>query len=77
VLDQNTRTERLAGRKELLKIGTILLRERKRLEERHGKRDECGAKCYRKNGRRAPSTPDRMRHEVRPHERHRRRPRCG
>jgi len=85
VLDQNTRTERVAGRKELLKIGTILLPERKRLEVRAGlldkvrleKRTECGSRSYRKNGRSAPSTPDQARRRMRRPERSRRRPRRG
>jgi hypothetical protein len=70
---------------ELLKIGTILLPERKRLEVRaglldkvrHEKRTECGTGSYRKNGRNAPSTPDRVRLRMRRPERSRRRPRCG
>jgi hypothetical protein len=69
VRQQNTRTERVAGRKELLKIGTILLPERKRLEVRAGlldkvrleKRKGCGSRSYRKNGRSAASTPDQVR----------------
>jgi hypothetical protein len=40
VLDESTRTKRVAGRKELLKIGTILLPERKRLEVRAGLLDK-------------------------------------
>ena len=85
MLDQNTRTKRVAGRKELLKIGTILLPERKRLEVRAGlldkvrreKRKGCGSGSYRKNGRSAASTPDQVRLTKRHPERSRRRLRCG
>ena len=85
MLDESTRTKRVAGRKELLKIGTILLPERKRLEVRAGlldkvrreKRTECGMGSYRKNGRSAASTPDQVRLRMRRPERSRRRQRRG
>jgi hypothetical protein len=73
VLDQNTRTERVAGRKELLKIGTILPPERKRLEVREEKRKTCWTKCGAKNGRGAARAATAKTVGAR----HRRRARCG
>jgi hypothetical protein len=73
VLDQNTRTERVAGKKELLKIGTILLPERKRLEVREEKRKTCWTKCGAKNGPSAARTATAKTVGAR----HRRRTRCG